>query len=360
MIITESNVLLTSSSSSRSSSTVQESFRTWIGDSRPDFEGTEQATTPATASTVVTLSDAAKTALSDGAQTHSVQALGSIDDAVENDPKMQLLKLLIEFMTGKKISLIQTTDLASASESASIEAAAATASATATAQQTEPAGYGIEYDYHASYSESASMSFDASGIIKTADGKEINFDMSLTMQRSYSEETNVRIREGDAKKVDPIVLNFSGTAAQLTDQTFSFDLDADGAREDISFVRGGGFLALDRNGDGKVNNGSELFGPNTGNGFTELQALDSDGNNWIDEADAVYQQLSVWTKDAQGNDVLTSLKESRVGALYLGNVNSPFDIKNAQNELQGQVRASGVWLSEDGQARSMQQIDLVA
>ncbi len=144
----------------------------------------------------------------------------------------------------------------------------------------------------------------------------------------------------------------------MTDQKFAFDLDADGTEDSISFVQGAGFLTLDRNGDGIVNNGTELFGPNTGNGFDELQVYDEDGNHWIDENDSVYSQLKVWTKDADGNDVLRSLKENDVGALYLGNVSSPFDIKNAQNALQGQVRSSGLWLTEDGQAHTMQQIDL--
>ena len=356
MIIAESHVSLASSSTASHTRTVRESLRAWVGESRPDFEGTEPTATPATASAVVTLSQAGQAVQRNENQAGEIQSLHNIDEAVENDPKMQLLKLLIELMTGEKITLIQAEDVAAASEAS----AGAVATASAAAPQTERAGYGIEYDYHESYTESASMSFSASGVIKTADGQAINFDVSLTMQHRYSEETTISIREGDARKIDPIMLNFSGTAAQLTEQKFSFDLDADGAQDNISFIRGGGFLALDRNGDGKVNNGSELFGPKTGNGFNELQGLDDDGNNWIDENDAAYQRLSVWTKDADGKDVLTSLKDSKVGALYLGNVSSPFDIKNAQNELQGQVRASGVWLTEDGQARSMQQIDLVA
>jgi hypothetical protein len=354
MIIAESSVTLASVSSATSKREVSESLRAWVGDTRPDFENASRTNTPATG-TLVSISNAGMTA-----QSNETQAINNVSDAVENDPKIQLLKLMIEYMTGRKISTINAADIASAGKARNVSSASTPSSQTATPQQAKPAGYGIEYDYHASYSETASMNFDASGVIRTADGQEINFDLSVAMQRSYSEQTNVRIREGDAKKVDPIVLNFSGNAAQLTDQKFSFDLDADGKKEDINFIQGGGFLTLDRNNDGKVNNGSELFGPTSGNGFAELSSLDSDGNNWIDENDAAYQQLQVWTKDAEGKDTLTSLKESHVGALYLGNVSSPFDIKDAQNQLQGQVRASGVWLTEEGQAQSMQQVDLVA
>ena len=47
----------------------------------------------------------------------------------------------------------------------------------------------------------------------------------------------------------------------ISDQKFKFDINADGKEDDISFVgKGSGFLALDKNGDGKINDGSELFG----------------------------------------------------------------------------------------------------
>ena len=65
----------------------------------------------------------------------------------------------------------------------------------------------------------------------------------------------------------------------------------------ISFVgSGSGLLALDKNGDGIINNGTELFGPNTQDGFSELSKYDSDGNGWIDENDSVYDNLRICGK----------------------------------------------------------------
>ena len=180
------------------------------------------------------------------------------------------------------------------------------------------------------------------------------------MTRSYHEESSVSIRAGDARmKQDPLVLNFGGTATQLTSQRFKFDLNTDGKTEDINFVAGGsGFLALDRNGDGKINNGSELFGARSGNGFAELAALDTDHNGWIDENDAAYKQLRVWTRDNTGKDQLASLHEANVGALSLGRVDTPFALKDNSNALQGQIRSTGIFLQEDGKAGTMQQVDL--
>ena len=55
------------------------------------------------------------------------------------------------------------------------------------------------------------------------------------------------------------------------------------------------FLALDLNGDGRINNGSELFGALSGNGFADLAQYDSDANGWIDENDEIFQRLKVWS-----------------------------------------------------------------
>ena len=180
------------------------------------------------------------------------------------------------------------------------------------------------------------------------------------MSRSYYEESSTTVTIGDTRQLqDPLVLNFDGEAAQLTDQRFAFDLDSDGDKESINFVAGGsGFLALDKNGDGKVNDGSELFGAQSGNGFAELSGYDSDRNGWIDENDAAYTQLRVWTKDSAGNDQLSTLKQANVGAINLSSVATPFDLKDSSNALLGQIRSSSVYLTDDGKAGTVQQVDL--
>mgnify|MGYP000465316364 CR=1 FL=1 len=51
---------------------------------------------------------------------------------------------------------------------------------------------------------------------------------------------------------------------------------------------GSGYLALNKNGDGVINDGSELFGTASGDGFYDLSMYDEDGNGWIDENDHAY------------------------------------------------------------------------
>lgn len=367
MRITSSDVVLASSRSFTSEHTIQEKTRVWIGDQRPVFAGEKalpqtqraQSSQSPPPTTIVHLSDAAKAA--QAAQASEASALEKVEEEVENDPRLRLIRSLIEFMLGIKIHTINAADFNPHNVvEVPVEINQSQVATAAAPPPDSKQGWGVEFDRHESYQEAERTNFHASGVIHTADQREIKFQLSFALQRSYSEESDISIRRGDAKKIDPLVLNFSGNSVQITSQKFSFDLNGDGDEENISFVQGAGFLALDRNGDGIINDGKELFGPISGNGFAELQALDSDGNDWIDESDPVFQQLQVWTKDAAGNDQLSSLRESNVGALFLGNVSTEFSIKNAQNAAQAQLVSSGVWLTEDGKVNTLQQIDLVA
>jgi len=218
--------------------------------------------------------------------------------------------------------------------------------------------------------ESESTQVCASGTVRTKDGRCIDFDLEVAMQRSFEAEYQNDSKGSSLVLKDPLVLNFDGKAAELADTRFDFDLDSDGKAESVAGLgRSSAFLALDRNKDGVINNGKELFGADSGNGFADLKAYDSDGNNWIDEADAVYADLRVWRPGSEGNDgkggkadkaggQLQTLQEAGVGALWLGSVDSQFSLKDEARETQAQVRQTGLWLSEDGRAGALQQVDL--
>lgn len=342
MKIAAADVQMAASHASLQHRKVSESLRAWVGDRRPDFESDGEAA-PATS---VTLSPEALSAQAqDGVQAAGTKA----EDAL--DPKLSLLKTLIEYFTGRKIELFSQTDL-----SADTGTAAAGQSTDAAPAK---AGYGVEYDYHESYTEMEQTTFSAQGVVRTSDGKEIRFDLNLAMSQLYHEESNVSIRAGDAVKKDPLVLNFAGTAAQLTDQRFAFDIDSDGKDDMINFAAGGsGFLVFDKDGNGRATNGSELFGTRSGDGFAELAAYDSDRNGWIDENDPIFEQLRIWIKDGAGRDQLLSLAEMNVGAIGLQHLATPFEVKTAQNRLQASVLASGVFLQQNGGVGSIQQLDL--
>ena len=221
-------------------------------------------------------------------------------------------------------------------------------------------GFGLIYEQREVLEETERTQFAAAGTVRTTDGREIRFTLQLDMQRSYREESSVSLRLGDAVAVDPLVINFDGTAAQLQDQRFAFDLNGDGETENVPLLAGNrGYLALDTNQNALIDNGLELFGPGTGNGFAELARHDSDGNGWIDEADPVYQQLRVWTPSADGAGRLQTLAELGVGAVQTAaSAATPFALRTADNTPLGAVRSTSIYLRENGSAGTVQQIDL--
>lgn len=208
------------------------------------------------------------------------------------------------------------------------------------------------------HNESEYTSFSSTGLALTEDGRKISFGVEFSMARNFSQKFE-SITAENVIMTDPLIINIDSKYAGLTDVKFKFDLDNDGVKDDISFAaEGSGFLALDKDGNGMIDNGSELFGTKSGDGFKDLAAYDEDGNSWIDENDAVYSKLRVWTKDSEGNDKLLDLKEANVGAIYLGSASTEFSIKNDSNTLQGAVRKTGIYLKETGEVGTLQHVDL--
>lgn len=201
--------------------------------------------------------------------------------------------------------------------------------------------------------------YQAAGLVKTADGRKIGFGVTVEMSRAFCAKYDSLIQE-DYICTDPLVINLDTNAAAVTDQKFLFDLDSDGEQEQISFVgEGSGFLALDKNQDGTINDGSELFGTKSGDGFKDLAAYDKDGNGWIDENDEIFHDLKVWTKDTEGNDRLIDLKTAGVGAIYLSSANTEFSLKNEENaQTNGIIRQTGIYLKESGEVSTIQHVDL--
>jgi hypothetical protein len=282
------------------------------------------------------------------------QELYPISD--QDQAKIEFLNKLFELLTGKKIKFYipkklitnQTMAPTAAGQSLSI----------INPQKASVKGWGFDYQLQNYYSEEEAMSFQSDGIVTTSDGKTIRFDLNLNLSRSFVSQSNLSMKGGDAL-TDPLVINFDKPSASLTQKKYSFDLDMDGKNDQISFTdTGSGFLAYDKNGDGIINNGSELFGPKTGNGFQELAQFDSDGNNWIDENDPIFDKLQIWTKDENGDDKLFAIGKKGIGAIYLGSADSSFSLKDDNNSTMGQLRQTGIFLREDGSAGTIQHIDI--
>lgn len=365
MRIQNSEVLLTGSNAAMKEFSRSETLKVWAGSRRPDFES-NAGHTPVWLRDIIDLSRQAKAAMRDiGSSPGVTPRVRNAAFRTVEDPVAQFLRILTELLTGKKIKITSTAPAADGidpQKTAELSRVAnqAQAGTPSQPQASTQSGFGLEYDSREISIEAESMNFAAFGTVRTADGQQINFNLQLSMARVFVSEKSSGVRLGDAVvQQDPLMINFGGTAAQLTDTKFSFDINSDGKDEQVSFAgANSGFITLDKNGDGKVTNGSELFGAASGNGFRYLAEYDRDKNGWIDDNDPVFSQLQVWMKDEQGNDSLVSLKSKNVGALFLGSAASPFELKDAGNGSLGTIRSSGVYLNEDGSVGTLQQVDL--
>ncbi len=364
MRIDSSLVSMAASGSRTERNTKEESLRTWTGSRGSDPEGKDtqfpqniQLTFP---KDILDISEQGLDELFKQAKPAQATIVGDDDysayELCDGDKqKIIMLQKMIEALTGKKFRFVVPDKIRLDGGTGRLEIRLPPASAGARAG----AGWGVEYELHETHYEKQTMSFSARGVVKTADGREIRLDVDLNLSREFASHRDVSLRLGTAARVDPLVVNFEAASAALDESKISFDLDLDGKPEQISFVNSGsGFLALDLNNDGAVNDGSELFGPRSGDGFADLAKYDGDGNGWIDENDDVYERLRIWTKDEKGSDRLFALGQKGIGAICLGSADTPFDLKGAQNQLLGGIGSTGIFLRENGTAGTIQHIDL--
>lgn len=344
-----------------------ETTRAWVGDRRPDFESMERGGAQANRDRLVVSRQArdaleAQRALLPKGGENEPQAASKAKDSSEielspqDELKIRMIEDLLSQVLGREVKLSRFKGVHRGdSQDPSLEDPQTSSKTGGKAKTAEPprAGWGVESIVDEKSVTAEKMAFRAAGHVTTADGKSVEFGLELSMERVTLEQSHLEVRMGDAVRKDPLVVNFAGSAAQLTDTAFSFDLDADGTMDSVRLATGNSaFLA--RNPGSEPLDGRILFGTRTGDGFGELALLDEDGNGWIDEGDGAWNDLRLWSRDEQGQDSLRTLAESGVGALYLGSVATPWEMEG------GAVARTGVWLGEQGGAGTLQHVDLDA
>lgn len=285
-------------------------------------------------------------------QSHQLRAASSVrcpeqdtDYLVEAD---QVMERMVQEVVGQRVRLrgrdgMENRDIVTQGESLA------------------PPGQQVSFSFasHSLHYEYERVAVHSAGAVQLADGRSIDFSLELTMERESLVRESIAWQAAGRVLMDPLVLNFDCDLRGLANRKFQFDLDCDGKADEVSSLQPGtGFLALDLNNDQKINNGRELFGPTSGHGFTELGFYDTDRNGWIDENDQIFHKLRIWKQGEGGESDLLTLAEAGVGAICLTHDKSSFQLKNSENDLMGEVAATGLFLTEAGEVRSMQEIKL--
>ncbi len=188
------------------------------------------------------------------------------------------------------------------------------------------------------------------GAVQLEDGSSQSFDFSFSMQESYA---SFSIRQ-EAVLKDPLVLSTTGQSFQWTGASQSFDFFSNGSSAELPTLADGQYyLSYDRNQDGHITQGKELFGPSTGSGFAELAALDEDQDGFVDSSDSAWQHLSIW----RPGEALQSLTDAGISAISAQSVATSFGLYDG-DALMARIARSGIFLSEQGNVGLMQQVDL--
>merc|ERR1711879_535619 len=127
------------------------------------------------------------------------------------------------------------------------------------------------FNYKKEYTQESSINFDTQAQIKTNRGQ-INVDLNLSFSQSFYEVHEKTITSKKTIYLDPLIINYKGELNSFDNidskMKSEFDLNSNGKNDLIPQLKDGtGFLALDKNQNGTIDNGNELFGANTGDGF---------------------------------------------------------------------------------------------
>lgn len=154
---------------------------------------------------------------------------------------------------------------------------------------------------------------------------------SLTDEISILYNLRDNLNNASGAVYDPILLDLNGNGYEIERKSSGayFDLNCDGFAERINWTTKDAILAVDKNGNGIIDDGNEVFGDffvlengqRARNGFEALSQFDSNNDGLIDENDASFDDLLLWI-DSNGNGIseegeLSSLSSHNIKSISL-------------------------------------------
>lgn len=193
-------------------------------------------------------------------------------------------------------------------------------------------------------SQSVTMTTTAGGEIQISSSISVSVEISVV---------DGKVKAVEKKQTDPLVVDLNGNGIELTssENGVKFDIDGDGVKEQTAAPENGdALLALDRNNNGVIDDGRELFGDQNGakNGFAELKKFDDNNDNVIDKNDKVFDQLKVVKLSNNGLQEITSARNAGIVKIDLSK------IEKSNDKINGNVIShKGFVYGKDGSSRTI-------
>ncbi|MCX8040529.1 MAG: hypothetical protein N3B15_08185 [Planctomycetota bacterium] len=206
-------------------------------------------------------------------------------------------------------------------------------------------GWGLLYEAEQWSIAAQSAALVAEGQLTLADGRQLSFSLTWVQSAVQVQSAHTRLALGDARLKDPLVFDLDGDGIRWEGATVRYDLEGDGVPDAVPLPAGADRILLL---DGRV------LGARSGQAFRELAALDADGNGWIDAGDPAFARLALWNGREE-----SGLAAAGIAAVATTSVLLPYQHRDARDSLQALGRRAGLYLTAQGRAGAIAQVDLV-
>lgn len=183
MRIGESSVTMASKSTYMESHIEEETLKFWVG-SRPDFEA-QKLQNPAVKKNISDILEISKEGRGELQRSEAAKEEDEIDGELSSEDrrKIMLIEKFIEVFSGRKVKLQVAGKIKELANRKNIDISNLPAK---NENVQNRSGWGLEYDYRKQYYEKETMTFSAKGMVKTSDGRNIEFKIDLDMKREYT------------------------------------------------------------------------------------------------------------------------------------------------------------------------------
>ena len=173
-------------------------------------------------------------------------------------------------------------------------------------------------------------------------------------------------------RVDPMVLDLDGdgieTTAPSSTNPILFDHDGDGIKNGTGWIKSDdGFLVLDRNGNGLIDNGTELFGDSTPlnaggkavDGFAALVDQDTNQDGKVNAQDANWNNLKIW-RDLNQDGISQAAELSTLAALGINGLNTGKTANSQVLPNGNEIADLGTYTKTDGSVATLGEVSRMA